>query len=171
MSSRLWQMVLRVAFRIQPRPSRSKCSGSFKWPSTRLPHALMKVCLTTSVVCACHSGSGPSSIPVTGTWGGNHVTLTVRETGAHLEFDCAHGDIPGGLTTIRDGTFDWSGSFVREHGGPIRLDEVQDGHPASYAGSITGRSMRLNVRLLDDNTSAGSFTLALDVAGRVVKCL
>jgi hypothetical protein len=115
------------------------------------------------------SPSGPSPISP-GLWGGDHVTLNVGESKSHLEFDCAHGDIPDGLTANR-GSFSLPGTFVREHGGPIRVDEAADVHPALYSGTLAGDTMRLTVRLTDGGDSIGTFTLARGVSGRVVKCL
>src|SRR2546425_2074319 len=68
---------------------------------------------------ACASPTSPSS--VLGMWGGDHVAMTVGDAGSHLEFDCAHGDVPGALKTDARGNFSEAGTFVREHGGPIRL--------------------------------------------------
>jgi len=40
-----------------------------------------------------------------GTWGGTHVSLTVGESSATIEYDCAHGLIDGPLLTDRRGRF------------------------------------------------------------------
>jgi hypothetical protein len=104
-------------------------------------------------------------------WGGDHVSLAIIATGSQLEFDCAHGDIPGALTLGADGTFAAAGTYVREHGGPIRDNEAPDTHPALYGGTVTGATMRMTVRLTDTNEAIGTFALALDTPGRVVKCL
>jgi hypothetical protein len=120
---------------------------------------------------ACSSGPSAPSPALTGTWGGDHIALTVADTGTHSEFDCAHGDIPGALTVDARGDFDVSGTFVREHGGPIRVGDVPDSHPAAYLGSVTGTTMVLTVRLTDTNEVIGTFTLSQGAPGRVVKCL
>ena len=119
---------------------------------------------------ACSSGlSGPA--PVNGMWGGDHIALTVADTGTHLEFDCAHGDIPGSITINAQNTFDVQGTYVREHGGPIRVGEVPDSHPAAYVGSVTATTMALTVRLTDTNEVIGTFALSQGTTGRVLKCL
>jgi len=120
------------------------------------------------LVSACGSPSGPSTIGG-GTWGGDHVTLTVG-TSSHLEFDCAHGDIPNPLTVDR-GTISATGTFVREYGGPIRSDESLDIHPALYAGTVSGTSMQLSVKLADSGDLLGPFSLVRGAVGRVAKCL
>src|SRR6267142_1327878 len=79
---------------------------------------------------ACGSAStGPSPVP-TGLWGGDHVAMTVAAAATHLDLDCAHGDIQGAITVDARGQFDVAGVFVREHGGPVRQDEVPDSRPA-----------------------------------------
>jgi hypothetical protein len=120
---------------------------------------------------ACRSSPSSPSPVLNGMWGGDHIAATVADTGTHLEFDCAHGDIPGLLMVNARAEFDVSGTFVREHGGPIRVGEIPDSHPAAYAGSVTATTMVLTVRLTDTNEVIGTFTLSRDSPGRVVKCL
>jgi len=114
--------------------------------------------------------SGPSPV-LNGMWGGDHIALTVADTGTHLEFDCAHGDIPITLMVDARNEFDISGTFVREHGGPIRVGEMPDSHPAAYVGSVTQTTMMLTVRLTDTSEVIGTFTLSRGSPGRVMKCL
>jgi len=104
-------------------------------------------------------------------WGGDHVAMTVAATATHLEFDCAHGDIPAALMVDARNEFDVAGTFVREHGGPIRDGETADARPARYVGSVGGGAMALTVRLTDTNETVGTFALARGSPGRVVKCL
>jgi hypothetical protein len=120
---------------------------------------------------ACSSSpSGPTPVR-TGVWGGDHIALTVAGMGAHIEFDCAHGDIPTALMVDARNEFDVAGTFGREHGGPILLGEVSDSHPAAYVGSVNETTMVLMVRLTDTNEAIGTFTLSRDSPGRVLKCL
>jgi hypothetical protein len=132
--------------------------------------AIGTLLLLASIGCA-GSPHSPSASSLTGIWGGDHATLTVTETGSHLEFDCAHGEIPDPLTLDAAATFSAAGTYVREHGGPIRESEVPDAHPAIYHGTMTGATIRLSVRITDTNDVIGTFTLARDNAGRVLKCL
>ena len=123
------------------------------------------------VAAACSQApSSPSQVSA-GIWGGDHIAMTVVTAATHLEFDCAHGDVAGAFTTDSQGQFSVSGTFVREHGGPIRVDEVADAHPASYAGAIRGDSMNLTVRLTDAPDVIGTFALTRGSLARVVKCL
>jgi len=103
-----------------------------------------------------------------GTWGGDHARLTISSTAATIEFDCAHGTIDVPLTVDRNGRFDVGGIFVREHGGPIRVDETLEQEPARYAGTTDGRTMNL---IVTSSRPLGTFTLVFGQQGRVFKCL
>jgi hypothetical protein len=121
---------------------------------------------------ACSGAStGPSSPVPSGVWGGDHVAMTVADTATHFELDCAHGDIPGALTVDAQGRFGVTGTYVREHGGPIRLGETPDSHPATYSGSVISTTMALTIHLDDTNETIGTFSLVQRSSGRVVKCL
>jgi len=105
-----------------------------------------------------------------GTWGGRSVRLTVAESGAAIEFDCAHGSIEGPLR-LEDGKFDVAGVFVRERGGPVRRGEKPDKRPARYFGSTDGRALTLNVTLTEEDQTLGPFTLRRGASGKLFKCL
>ena len=119
------------------------------------------------VAAACGTPASPSLMP-TGLWGGDHIVLTVEDTTAHVELDCAHGDIP---IRLPDAAFTVAGTFVRDHGGPIRVDETLDSHPAMYVASMSGSVMTLTIRLTDSGELVGTFTLTRGSSGRVFKCL
>ena len=97
--------------------------------------------------------------------------MTVASSSAHIELDCAHADVPTTLRTDARGEFNAAGTFVREHGGPIRVGELPDAHPATFAGSVTATSMVVTIHLTDSNDSVGTFSLWRGATGRVVKCL
>jgi hypothetical protein len=125
------------------------------------------VIVLSVVAAACGTPSTPSMMP-TGLWGGDHIVLTVEATSAHVELDCAHGDIP---VRLPDAAFTVAGTFVREHGGPIRVGETPDSYPALYAASMSGGAMTLTIRLGDSGELVGTFTLTRGSSGRVFKCL
>ncbi len=136
--------------------------------------------VTSAIACglglmllgACASLVAPSDKRVAaGIWGGNHAGLTVTETGAHLELDCAHGDISQPLMMDANGNVSVDGVFVQEHGGPIRVGEDEVKKPARYAGKVTGDTMTLDVTLTDTQETIGTFSLTYKSTGRVVKCL
>lgn len=114
-------------------------------------------------------GGAPSapSTP-TGLWGGDHISMTVTQSGAQIELDCAHGNIRSPLPTA---PFSVPGTFVRERGGPIRVDETADSHPAMYSASLSANTMSLTIRVTDTAEVLGPFTLTHGMAGRVVKCV
>jgi hypothetical protein len=103
-----------------------------------------------------------------GQWGGDHVSLTISDQGSHVELDCAHGDFPA---TLAAEPFNLTGTFVVEHGGPIRSDEKPDSHQAVFAGTVAGDRMTLTIRLSDTGETVGTFALTRGSAGRVMKCL
>src|SRR6266699_4335358 len=94
------------------------------------------------VSSACGSPTAPSPVAL-GTWGGNHISMLVTSTSTHVELDCAHGDWSGALAAGANGEFTILGTFVREHGGPIRIDEIVETHPARYTGAVSSSSMSL----------------------------
>ena len=102
-----------------------------------------------------------------GAWGGPHILLDVTETGARVEFDCAHGTLAEPLI-LKDGRFDVAGTFVRERGGPIREGQQEKGVPARYKGELDGKRMTLTLSFAD--TDEETFTLTHGQAPRLVKC-
>ena len=126
--------------------------------------------LLLMVLAGCSTTTGPDAVITTGSWGGDHAVLDVTATSASIEFDCAHGALPVPLTLNR-GTFDVTGDFVQEHGGPIRSDETVDRQPARYTGTVSGNTMTLLVRLTATGQDLGTYTLMRGVSGRVFKCL
>jgi len=123
------------------------------------------------VLVSCGSPLQPDTRPAPGAWGGAGIRLDVTAVGATIEYDCAHGTIDQPIILDRSGGFSVMGTHVREHGGPIRIDEAPDRHPARYDGEVSGNVMRFTVTLLDAIQSVGPFSAALGVAPRLVKCL
>ena len=69
-----------------------------------------------------------------------------------------------------DGTFNVTGIFVREHGGPIRDGEPGDNHPVVCSGTTDGKRMTLTDALSDESQEIGTLELALGGRPGVVKC-
>jgi hypothetical protein len=118
---------------------------------------------------ACDSATAPTSITKVpnGIWGGEHAGLTVKDSGALFDVDCAHGSVEKPMSVDRSGRFDVPGTFVQEHGGP----SAGDSHPARYVGSTDGRRMSLTVQLTDSNETVGPFTLTLRQSPQITKCM
>lgn len=122
------------------------------------------------ITSACGPTEADSPVAA-GRWTGVGIQLMVTAQGASIEYDCAHGTIDQPLVADRDGRFSVTGVHVREHGGPIRVDEPSDRHPARYDGRLAENSMRLTVTLIDLSQSVGTFDLTFGGSGRIVKCL
>lgn len=105
-----------------------------------------------------------------GIWGGSHAELTVRQDGATLELDCAHGAIGEPIAVGRDGRFRASGTFVAERGGPVREGAEPEARPAVYSGRLEGETLTL-VITLEGGEEAGTFQLTHGRSGRITKCL
>jgi hypothetical protein len=106
-----------------------------------------------------------------GEWGGDHVRLTVSESGAVVDFDCAHGKIDGALPLDARGQFDVAGTLVLEQGGPQRPDEIPDSRPARYSGRVSGKEMQLTVAVTAGNQPSSTFQLSAGQQARLLKCL
>jgi hypothetical protein len=136
--------------------------------------AVLWAAAAAPLLIAC-AGAGAAADPPRlpeGGWGGNHVAMEVRGGKATLDFDCAHGSIEGPMTVEADGSFDWRGAYVREHGGPIRKgEESAPGEPARYRGRLEGDTLSLEIVPEGSDKAVGTFALKLGQAGRVHKCL
>jgi hypothetical protein len=116
------------------------------------------------------SGGAPKRAQA-GAWGAVGIAMEVTESGARLEFDCAHGTVSEPLLLDSEGRFDVKGLFFREHGGPIREGEAPKGEPVRYSGQVTGENMTLTVKPEGSDSPIGSFTLLHGKTGRLHKCL
>jgi hypothetical protein len=105
-----------------------------------------------------------------GMWGGEHLRMDVSEGGAGLDYDCAAGVIERPIVLDGEGGFDVKGTYVPQHGGPIRRDEEANTRPARYVGRVKGNVLILTVSLADPEESVGQFTLTHGDEGRVMKC-
>lgn len=131
--------------------------------------------LTTAAllaVAACRTPAGANDGRVdAGAWGGDHIRLDVTADGATTEYDCAHGTIDEPLVLDRNSRFSVAGTHTFEHGGPVRLDEPPNRHPARYDGRLSGDTLQLTVTVTDTQQGTGTFTVTRGVAPRLVKCL
>lgn len=128
--------------------------------------------LAHSAACVRPTTVTPSDTRVaSGDWGGQHILLSVTGTGAHVEFDCASGEISMPLTVDIQGRFSVDGVYLREHPGPIIVGGETDPQPARYSGRVDDTTMTLDVMLTVSNQTVGSFTLTRGGLPRVSKCL
>ena len=103
-----------------------------------------------------------------GVWGGEHIRLEVTQSGATMDFDCAHGTVEGRILVDRAGRFSVAGNFYQEHGGPVREGEGSTGQPVRLTGNVGGSLMKLTITR--GRTQVGTYTLTRDSDGRLFKC-
>jgi hypothetical protein len=128
--------------------------------------------ISSLLITTVSAGSQKMQRIATGTWGGQHVQVDVTSKSASIEFDCAHGTIEGPLMIDSKGQFSLKGTFAMERGGPTRSDDAaSSGRPATYSGSIKGKTMKLTVKLADDDQVLDTFELSHGSPGRLRKCL
>ena len=89
--------------------------------------------------------------------------------GATLEFDCASGTITKPVQLDAQGNFKITGTFIREHPGPVMRDGPPPA-PATYTGSIQNGTMKLSIASGPQNESQGEYVLVQGKPGRVMKC-
>ena len=121
--------------------------------------------------CSGAAASGESRRVAAGSWGGMGIGMVVTETGARIEYDCAHGTISEPLLLDADGRFDVKGLHFREHGGPVREGEDSNGRPVRCSGQVTGDTMTLTVTPEGSDAPIGSYKLVHGKTGRIHKCL
>jgi len=107
----------------------------------------------------------------TGSWGGQHIQMTITNGSARIEYDCANGSIAGPLKIDSRGRFELRGTHNVERGGPTRIDDNGPaGEPAKYTGWTDGKKMKLTVTLVNSKTEIGTFELTRGNMGRIFKC-
>lgn len=115
------------------------------------------------------TGSTVASGPVTGAWGGVHASLALSGVGGTIAYDCAHGTLREPVLLHGDGAFKVAGFHMREHGGPVRIDEVPDSVAARYVGQV--RDDRMTLRVLVGADTLGPFELQLGATAQLFRCL
>lgn len=116
-----------------------------------------------------HSGTQQPAKPAPGIWGGEHIRLEVTDAGARVEYDCAHATISRKIVADRQGRFIVMGSYVPEHGGPVREGDPT-GEPVQFTGKVSGKKLQLSIRRRDSRKLIGVFTLFFGQEGLLVKC-
>ena len=87
----------------------------------------------------------PDGNLLTGTWGGETVSLMVEQDVAHVHVGCTNGDFNAPLAVDADGRVNVSGSYV------LRAYPIQVGPslPAQLAGVLSGRQLTFTVAVND----------------------
>lgn len=107
---------------------------------------------------------------VIGVWSGNHIMLEIFENEAKVEYDCANGKIVKKITLDKNKSFNLSGVYIRENGGPVLINEQPEIVKVFYIGKIAGKKMSLTVKRKDNNKLIGKFTLYYGKEPDLVKC-
>lgn len=139
--------------------------GSRWWYHRR---GILLIAAMTSL-SSCANGLGERDL--LGSWGGEHLLLTLTKSGGSVEYDCATGTVAAAWGVGSDGEFSATGRYLPGHGGPIGEGEDSTSRPASYHGSVHGAVMQLTVTLTDSAQVLGSYLLRQGSSGSVFKCL
>jgi hypothetical protein len=105
-----------------------------------------------------------------GVWGGEHIRMEVTDSGADIEYDCAHSTVDEPIVLDSEGNFEVKGKYLPQHGGPIRKDEENKGTLVHYVGHASGKELSLTITNPDKKETIGTFTLTRGSEGRVMKC-
>lgn len=116
-------------------------------------------------------GGGGTKRVSAGHWGAMGVAMEVTESGATIEYDCAHGTIDEPLVLDAEGRFDWKGRHFREHPGPIRQGEEAKGQPVRYVGQVSGDFLAVSIKPEGSDSAIGNHQLTRGKMGRIHKCL
>ncbi len=122
-------------------------------------------------IISCASDLNPKTTDVLGKWGGQGVQLEINENSSIFEFDCALASINSKLKTTDNQIDIQFGTFTYERGGPIKIDEKPDIHPAQFKGEIIQDSMTVIITILDQKRADQVFKLKKGENGRIFKCL
>jgi hypothetical protein len=115
------------------------------------------------------SGCRGERVP-NGSWGADHVVLTVTDNGGRVEFDCAHGTLDHPLRLDDRGRFSVAGTFVPELGGPVRPGEEAQSRPARYQGRLDRQKLEFTVTV-EGQPAHDPYTVTLAKAPKLTKCL
>jgi len=96
--------------------------------------------------------------------------MEVTDSGAEIEYDCAHSTVDEPIVLDSEGNFEVKGKYLRQHGGPIRKDEESNGSIVRYTGHAKGRELSLTITNPEKKETIGTFTLTQGSDGRVMKC-
>jgi hypothetical protein len=105
-----------------------------------------------------------------GVWGGQHIRAEVTDSGADIEFDCAHGTIDQPIVLDSKGSFDVNGIFTPERGGPVRRNQKSNDRLVRYLGQVKNQELTLTITDAGTKETIDSFTLTHGNEGRVMKC-
>jgi hypothetical protein len=172
-SGEFWPDAAAGGLTLSIEPQRS-CLEKTMSPEIRIARTRIQAAVLLGVVVLARPGcagfDGETGVLEKGTWGGEHMLLELDDAFARVEFDCAHGTIALPIL-LAEGEFSAPGTFVQEHGGPIREGEDVVSLPARYYGRVRADLMTVTVLLSAEKRTIGTFELRRGQQGRVFKCL
>ncbi|MEO6112856.1 MAG: hypothetical protein ABIP07_00195 [Sphingomicrobium sp.] len=130
--------------------------------------------LTFVAACVAISGCATPQVasqPLTGSWGGTHVGLTLDAVGGQLDYDCAAGTIVGPVKVDDAGLFRATGTHTPGTGGPVQQGHVPPAFPATYQGKVRGDAMTLSISVPSRGFVIGPYELRRGVDPRLMRCL
>ena len=119
-------------------------------------------------LAACTTLPAPG-LPVSGSWGGTHVGLTLLESGGRLDYDCAAGTI-GPVIPRPGGRFVADGTHTPGWGGPDIQGQLRPTHRVRFSGTIAGHRMTL-VGSVANGVQLGPFALRRGAEPVIMRCL
>ena len=111
----------------------------------------------------------PGGVPVTGEWGGNHIGLTLEDSGGRIEYDCAAGTI-GPIVPDAAGRFAVRGTHTPGSGGPDIAGHVPPTFAARFTGSVRGDRMTFEGHV-QNGVRLGPFELRRGAEPGIFRCL
>ena len=131
----------------------------------------MSLVVASLAACASSPLNARADRPLpAGTWGGDHIEMTVTASDVHFEFDCASADIAKVPVLDDQGRLAADGTYTKEHGGALRQDEVPDRQAARFTGLLKDKTLTVDVTIVDSKQLVAQFAVTLDAVSRVRKC-
>jgi hypothetical protein len=138
-------------------------------PTFLPPKSFLAAIVALPILAGC--STDPVGVVPGDFFGGEGVLLTIRDSGADLEWDCAAGRIEEAFETADDGSFDLEGTHTPGVGGPIREDDPPDSEAARYKGRLSGSRMTLTVELPESGVTLGPHELRFREEALLRRCL
>ena len=106
-----------------------------------------------------------------GTYGGEHLVITVSTSGMFIEFDCARASFDGPISVV-NGKFTAKGTFTRESGVQMDPDMMPPPQPAVIEGTVSGNAVTITITVDGDRSmQIGPFTATRGKEPLLRKCM
>jgi hypothetical protein len=132
-------------------------------------HLLATSALLVLTSCAAMNPPKPPP-PLAGSWGGQHIGLSLTPEGGTVDYDCASGRIDGPVVPNAIGEFHVRGTHTASAAGPVREGQVPQSLPALYSGSVKGSVITLEVVVPATGLVIGPTELQQDRPPQLTRC-